>query len=125
MYVMRPHWPSLVREDANDRLEHPVVSAVPGPDWRPRLLGDAVVSAIVGTGTLDAINPAPFQQGLQGTRRVGMVSVRSMSRTELIRVRRVRLRFRREADGLTQKEEAPEFRGMKMILEGFCSGSGR
>jgi len=61
-------------EDTEDRLQDPVVSPVPGPDWRTRLLGGAAVGAIFGTGTLDAIIRAPFQQGFQGSRRVGMVS---------------------------------------------------
>ncbi len=74
MHVTRPHRLFLVREDTGDCLQHPVVSAVPGHDWPTSLLGDATVRAIFGMGTLDAIIRAPFQQGFQGSRRVGMVS---------------------------------------------------
>jgi len=74
VHVTRPHWLFPVCEDTDDRLQHPVVTAVPGPDWRTRPLGGAATRAIFGAGTLDAIVRAPFQQGFQGSRRVGMVS---------------------------------------------------
>ena len=74
MHVTRPHRLSPHLEDADDSLQDPIVPAMPGPDWRTRLLGDAAVGAIFGADTLDAIIWAPFQQSFQGSRRVGMVS---------------------------------------------------
>ncbi len=74
MHVASPHRLFPLREDTDDRLQHPVVPPVPEPDWRSRLLGGAAIGAIFGAGTLDAIIRAPVQQGFQGSRRVGMVS---------------------------------------------------
>ena len=48
--------------------------AVLGPDRRYCLLGDAAIGAISGVRKLDAAIQAQFQQGFQGSRRVGMVS---------------------------------------------------
>jgi hypothetical protein len=73
MHVTCPHRFSPIREDTDDGLQHPVLPAVPEPDRRARPRGAAAVRANFGTGTLDAIIPAPFQQGFQGARRVGMV----------------------------------------------------
>ena len=74
MHVASPHRLFPLREDTEDRLQYPVVSPVPRPDWRAHPLGGAAVRTILGTGTLDAIIRATFQQGFQGSRRVGMVS---------------------------------------------------
>jgi hypothetical protein len=75
MHVANPHRLSPLLNDTEHRLQDPVVPAVLGPDGRNCLLGDAAIGAISGARKLDAaIQEAPFQQGFQGSRRVGMVS---------------------------------------------------
>ena len=74
MHVASPHRLCPLRKDTEDRRQLPVVPAVPGPDRRNRLLGDVAIGAISGARSLDAAIQAQFQQGVQGERRVGMVS---------------------------------------------------
>ena len=74
VHIASPHRLFPLREDTDDRLQHPVVPGVPGPDWRTLWLASAAVRAIFGTGTLGTTIRAPSQQGFQGSRRVGMVS---------------------------------------------------
>jgi hypothetical protein len=59
MHVANPHRLCPLRKDTEDRLQHPVVPAVPGPDRRNCLLGDAAIGAIPGARKLDATIQAP------------------------------------------------------------------
>jgi hypothetical protein len=83
VHIASLHRLSPLRKDSEDRLQHPVVPAVPGPDRRKRLLGGAVIGAIFGARRLDAAVQAPFQQGLRGWR--GVCPVRSISRSACTR----------------------------------------
>jgi len=74
VHITRPHRALLIREDTDDRVKHPAVPAVPGADCHTGLRRSASIWPIFGIGRLDAIIHAPFQQGFQGLRRVGMVS---------------------------------------------------
>jgi len=74
MDVANQHRLSPLLNDMEHRLQHPVVPAVLGPDRRNCLLGGAAIGAIFGARKLDAAIQAPFQQGFQGSRGVGMVS---------------------------------------------------
>ncbi len=67
MHVASPHRLSPLHKDTDDRLQHPVVPAMPGSDRRNRLLGDAAIRAISGARRLDAAIQAPFQQGFRGS----------------------------------------------------------
>jgi hypothetical protein len=67
--VPRAHRLAPTREHTDDRVQDPVVSTMPRADWKTRLLG--VAPAPDG---VHAPVRAAFQQGFQGSRKVGMVS---------------------------------------------------
>ncbi len=74
MHVARSHRHSPIREHTHDRVQDPVVPAVPRSDWKTCLLSVAAMCAIVASRGVPAVLRATFQQGFQGSRRVGMVS---------------------------------------------------
>jgi hypothetical protein len=72
--VAHPHRLLQIRESADDRVEDPVVSAMPGPDRLTGLFGVAAMSAAAGARVTHPITRAAFQQCFQGPRSVGMLS---------------------------------------------------
>ncbi len=72
--VARSHGLALIREHADDRVQDPVVPAVPTRDWRPRLPAFAATGVAAAPGGIYAGVRYVFQQGFQASRGVGMVS---------------------------------------------------
>ena len=74
MDVARSHGLALIRQHAGNRVQDPIVPAMLGRDGKASYLGVACLSPVVAVPWGRAVIRAAFEQGFEGSRRVGMLS---------------------------------------------------
>ena len=72
--VARSHGVALIHEHTDDGVQDPIVPTMLRRDRTAGCLGVALPSIFVAVPTLRAVIRAAFEQGFQGSRRVGMAS---------------------------------------------------